>query len=194
MQLGKLRIPWLGGKTDDDDPYGDFFLNQPAQDPKNQIDTRIRGSREGHVYPAKVDTHTPAIMTEHVKELYRFFGACSSGILDLSAHPELRPEGDDHPYAVIGVFKAAVDPRSHPGIGGQAVVLDGAFATFNLGAIIREWGFRATRVPAIDGDRAAAAAGLGALNRAGRLVTPQFGAQVYVADVILTDLPVAPDR
>ncbi len=194
MQLGKLRIPWPGGKTGDDDPHWDFFLNQPAQDPQNQIDTRIRGSREGHVYPAMVDTHTPRIMSEHLKELYRFFGACSSGILDLSAHLHVRPEGGDHPFALIGVFKAAADPRDHPGIGGQAPVLEGAFATFNIGAIIREWGFRATRVPAIDGDRAAAAAGLGTLNRAGRLVTPQFGAKVYVADVILTDLPVAPDR
>ena len=70
----------------------------------------------------------------------------------------------------------------------------GAFATFNLAAIIREWGFRATRAQQVDGARLAAAAGLGNLDRGGRLVTPQFGAKVHVADVILTDLPVQPDR
>jgi epoxyqueuosine reductase QueG len=39
----------------------------------------------------------------------------------------------------------------------------------------------------------AAQAKLGTLNSEGRLVTPQFGTKVYVANAIRTDLPLAVD-
>jgi epoxyqueuosine reductase QueG len=39
----------------------------------------------------------------------------------------------------------------------------------------------------------AAAAGLGTLDTQRRLVTPKFGTRVHVANVIRTDLPLAPD-
>jgi epoxyqueuosine reductase QueG len=54
-------------------------------------------------------------------------------------------------------------------------------------------GYRASAAPDPNAEKLAAAAGLGTLNAEGRLVTPQFGAQVYVANVIRTDLPMAPD-
>jgi epoxyqueuosine reductase QueG len=67
------------------------------------------------------------------------------------------------------------------------------FITFVLSAWIRELGYRASAAPDPNAEKLAAAAGLGTLNAEGRLVTPQFGAQVYVANVIRTDLPMAPD-
>jgi epoxyqueuosine reductase QueG len=67
------------------------------------------------------------------------------------------------------------------------------FATFTLGAYIRELGYRATRVEAENADRLAVAAGLGTLGPDGRLVTRRFGRGVHVAEVILTDLPLQPD-
>jgi hypothetical protein len=37
------------------------------------------------------------------------------------------------------------------------------------------------------------AAGLGTLDRGGRLVVPRLGTLVHVADVIRTDIPLTPD-
>ena len=47
--------------------------------------------------------------------------------------------------------------------------------TFNVAAVIREWGYRAVSAPELDGDRLAAAAGLGRVDQRGRLVVPRLG-------------------
>ena len=70
--------------------------------------------------------------------------------------------------------------------------MKGLFASFTLGAYIRELGYTADASEA-DRDRLAAAAGLGTLDSSGRLVTRQFGRNVHVADVLLTDLPLQAD-
>ena len=72
-------------------------------------------------------------------------------------------------------------------------VQKGLFITFVLSAWIRELGFRATAALDPDAERLAAAAGLGTLNAEGKLVTPEFATRVHVANVIRTDLPLAPD-
>ncbi len=72
-------------------------------------------------------------------------------------------------------------------------VQNGLFITFVLSSWIRELGFRATVVRDANVDALAAKAGLGTLNGNGRLVSREFGAQVYVADAIYTDLPLAAD-
>jgi len=73
-------------------------------------------------------------------------------------------------------------------------VQNGLFITFVLSAWIRELGFRATAAPHPDAEKLAAAAGLGKLNPDGRLLTPKYGTRIHVADVIRTDLPLAPDQ
>jgi epoxyqueuosine reductase QueG len=78
-------------------------------------------------------------------------------------------------------------------MGGQVPVQNGLFITFVLSAWIRELGFRATAAPQPGDEKLAAQAGLGTLDRQGRLVTPQFGVKIYVANAIRTDLPLAPD-
>jgi len=72
-------------------------------------------------------------------------------------------------------------------------VQKGLFITFVLSAWMRELGFRATAAMDPNAEQLAAAAGLGTLNTEGRLVTPRFGTHVHVANVIRTDLPLAPD-
>jgi epoxyqueuosine reductase QueG len=72
-------------------------------------------------------------------------------------------------------------------------VQNGLFLTFVLSAWIRELGFRASVVSDMEAETLAAQAGLGTLNAEGRLVTPQFGTKVYIADAICTDLPLAAD-
>ena len=118
-----------------------------------------------------------------------YFGAELVGIVKLA--PNDNPEG--HTFAVICAVHADYDPRAAPGIGGQVPVQNGLFISFVLSSWIRELGFRATAAPDPDAEKLAAAAGLGVLNKEGRLVTSQFGANVHVANVIRTDLPLAAD-
>jgi hypothetical protein len=54
-------------------------------------------------------------------------------------------------------------------------------------------GFRACAAPDANADALAAAARLGTLNPQGKLVTQRYGMKVHVANVIRTDLPLAPD-
>jgi hypothetical protein len=173
------------------DPYWDFFINTPPADPANLLRDAIRNAPEGNVFPTKADLHTPEVTTSHVKEMARYLGADLVGVTRL--------DGDDsgHPFAIVCAVRADDDPLKAHGIGGQTPVQNGLFVTFVLSAWIRELGFRATAAASpdgtrLDGDWLAAAAKLGTLDRAGKLVTAEFGTRVHVADVIRTDLPLAP--
>jgi hypothetical protein len=166
----------------------------------NTVTEMIRSAPEGNIFPTKAELHTPDITSSHVKELARYLGTDLIGIARLTPLFPLPSagegrEGDNtvYPYAVICAVQAEYDPRKALGIGGQVPVQKGLFITFVLSAWIRELGFRATTTLDPSAEALAAAAGLGKLNAEGRLVTPQYGTQVHVANVILTDLPLAPD-
>ena len=193
-----LRSLWLRRRRAED-PYEDFYLNAQPADPRNLIVNRIRQAPEGSVFAVKADTHTPEVMARHVKELGRFFGA---EVVHIAAAPSLDPaqsgsgeraDGESLPFAVIMLFRAEHDPRESPGIGGHAGALKAAFATFQVSAIIREFGFHATRLSLSEPDKVAASVGLGSLDRSGRLKTARLGTKLHIADVILTDLPVKSD-
>ena len=166
-----------------DDPYWDSFINTPPADPANSLVNLLRNAPEGNVFPTKADLHTPDVTANHVKDMARYLGADLVGITTL--------DDDDagHPFAVVCVVRADHDPREARGIGGQVPMQNGLFVTFVLGAWIRELGFRATVTPTLDAPRVAAAANLGTLDAAGKLVTAEYGRRVHVADVIRTDLP-----
>jgi hypothetical protein len=112
------------------------------------------------------------------------FGSCE---LDVSDDAGVAGE---LPFAVFMLFRAEHDPRESPGIGGHVAALRGAFATFQVSAIIREFGYQAARLSLAEPDRVAATAGLGVLDGRGRLKTAGLGTKLHIADVILTDLPV----
>ena len=198
LRLGPLKIPWVGKGTHKDDPYWDFFINTPPADLANTVTEMIRSAPEGNVFPTKAELHTPEITSSHVKDLARYLGSDLTGIAKLntatSSLPKKGEEADsNYPFAVVCAVQADYDPRQAPGIGGQVPVQKGLFITFVLSAWIRELGFRATAVLDPDAEQLAAAARLGTLNAEGRLVTPEFGTHVHVANVIRTDLPLAPD-
>jgi hypothetical protein len=197
LRLGPFKSPWVGEDSHQDDPYWDFFINTPPADLANTVTEMIRSAPEGNVFPTKAELHTPDITSSHVKELARYLGTDLVGIARLTALPsvgESKGEGtDSYPFAVICAVQADYDPRKSPGIGGQVPVQKGLFITFVLSAWIRELGFRATAVLDPNAEKLAVAAGLGTLNAEGRLVTPKFGTRVHVANVIRTDLPLAPD-
>jgi hypothetical protein len=167
-----------------DDPYWDFFINTPAADPANSVPEIIRQAPDGNVFPTRAELHTPEITSTHVKEMARYLGADLVGIAALEAG-----DADGHPFAVVCAVRADHDPGAARGIGGQVPVQNGLFVTFVLSAWIRELGFHASVAPALDAKRLAAAAKLGTLDRDGKLVTPEYGTRVHVADVIRTDLP-----
>jgi hypothetical protein len=191
LRLGPLKLPWLGKNSHKDDPYWDFFINTPPADLANTVTEMIRNAPEGNVFPTKTELHTPEITSSHVKGMAEYFGAELVGIARLN--PNDAHDGESYPFAVIYAVRADYDPRQALGIGGQVPVQKGLFISFVLSAWIRELGFRASAAPDPDADKLAAAAGLGTLNQEGRLVTPQFGVNVHVANVIRTDLPLAAD-
>jgi hypothetical protein len=203
LRLGPLKLPWLTKDSHKDDPYWDFFIKTPAADLANTVTEMIRNAPEGNVFPAKTELHTPEITSSHVKGMAQYFGAELVGITKLPLNENLFPlpvggegkgEGDAaYPFAIICAVHADYDPRKAPGIGGQVPVQNGLFISFVLSAWIRELGFRASAAPDPNAEKLAAAAGLGTLNQEGRLLTPQFGTNVHVANVIRTDLPMAPD-
>ena len=188
LRLHRLRIPWPRSDSRNDDPYWDSFINTAPADLANSVPEMIRRAPEGNVFPTKADIHTPEITARHVKEMARYLGAELVGIA--SVDPD---DTGGHAFAVVCAVHADHDPRESPGIGGQVPVQNGWFITFVLSAWIRELGFRATVTPDLDAERLAAAAKLGTLNRDGRLVTPEYGTRVHVANVIRTDLPLAAD-
>ena len=198
LRLGPLKIPWLGKDSREDDPYWDFFINTPPADLANTVTEMIRSAPEGNIFPTKAELHTPEITSGHVKELAAYLGTDLIGIARLPSLPlmeESKGENKDsnYPFAVICAVQADYDPRKAPGIGGQVPVQKGLFITFVLSAWIRELGFRATAALDPNAEQLAAAAGLGKLNADGKLVTPQYGTRVHVANLIRTDLPLAPD-
>ena len=186
LKLGPITLPWP--KTEDD-PYWERFLKSAPADKRNAITEMLGNQPEGAVAPVRADLHTPEITSTHIKELALYVGSDLTGIARLPADP------DGYQFAVVCVVKAEHDPRQAPGIGGQVPVMNGRFSTFVLGAYIRELGFRATTDgnPNPDAQRLAAAAGLGRLDAKGRLVTSKYGDKVHVAEIIRTDLPLAPD-
>ena len=206
----------LSGKDSHrDDPFWDFFINTAPADLTNTVTELMRNAPAGNLFPTKAELHTPEITSSHVKGMAQYFGAELIGIAKLPELPNLplteslspRPlagegkgegerknsEANDFPFAVICAVHADYDPRTAPGIGGQMPVQNGLFITFVLSSWIRELGFRATVIRDANTDALAAKAGLGTLNGQGRLVTREFGAGVYVADAIYTDLPLAAD-
>jgi len=169
------------------DPFWTDFIHTPPIDPRNLVTEAFKGASEDAVNPVRAEIHSPNVMAQHIKELGRFWGADQVGIVRLTATRE-----SELPFGILAVVKAEYDPRQATGIGGQTPAMKGLFATFCVAAYIRELGYQARR-SGDNGDRLAAIAGLGALDREGHLVSRAFGRKAYVAEVIRTELPLEPD-
>jgi hypothetical protein len=193
LRLGSLRFPWRRSSAAGD-PYWDAFINRPPDDVRNMIPEIIGSAPEGNVYPTPTELHSTNVTTSHVKELARYLDTHLVGIVDLSQQPPEIARG--YPFAVVCGVRAEHDPATAHGPGGQAPVQNGQFATFIVASWIREMGFRATmkiEVPREQRERLAVAAGLGRLNAHGRLTVPRYATNIYVADIIFTDLPMVAD-
>jgi epoxyqueuosine reductase len=208
MQLRKWLLGrWFTGRTKD--PLWEHFIYRAPADPKNNLTATLQGAPEGRIYPVKTEVSDPHTMSRQIKELAQWFGADLAGIAVLqqahmqpggqfdtggSAEETERPESSAHqyPFAIVCTMATDYDPQEAKGLGGQLAVQNGAVVNHHLRNYIRELGYRAS-IGGTDPIAVAVAAGLGTLDRSGRLVTITRGAHIHVADAILTDLPLAPD-
>jgi epoxyqueuosine reductase len=199
---------WLTGRSKD--PLWDHFIYRAPADPKNNLTPALQGAPEGRMYPVKTEVADPHTMSRQIKELAQWFGADLVGIAalqpshlppggqsdagDSSTEATEQPQNStrQYPFAVVCAITTDYDPEEAKGLGGQLAVQNGAVVNHHLRNYIRELGYRAS-IGGADPVAMAAAAGLGKLDRSGRLVTSSRGAHIHLADVILTDLPLAPD-
>src|SRR3979411_1540591 len=143
-----MRLPFSRQGDRDRDPYWDAFINTPPADPNNVIPHAFSLVHDGETNPVRSEVHSPNVLSSHIKELGRFYGADLIGIVGLPAgsiSPAGVPSGVQC-FAIVTVLKADYDTRTSTGVGGQTPALKGLFATFTLAAYIRELGYSATRV------------------------------------------------
>jgi hypothetical protein len=190
MRIGPFKI----GRTEPDDPYWDGFINRPPVDRRNAVNLAMAEAEEGSVHPTRTEVHSPNVMASHIKQLGNYLGVNEVAIVQLATSPfEDCPDAPGPFFAIVSLLQADHDTKTAPGSGGQAPAVKGLFATFNLAAYIREMGYRANRSKTMDGERLAAAAGLGTLTADGRLVSPRLRPCVHAAEVIVTELPLEAD-
>lgn len=181
------------------------FIQRPPTDPRNDLNPAIIEAPEGSIFPVKTEISDPVEMTRNLKELARWLGAASLGIVSLSDsasdgstgeendESELEVEASRHyPFAFVCAIAAEHDPGTAKGLGGQLAVRNGAVVNHHLRAYIREMGYRAT-FGGVDPAAVAVAAGLGQPDSGGRFIKGKQGAGLHLADAIQTDLPLAPD-
>jgi len=175
-------------------------MNRPLADPDNDLTSAIVSAPEGTIFPTKTEVSDPQKMTEMVKELGRWFGADGVGIATLEQGLlQVSQDGDDGEENLLGIYGFGIvcamtadrDPAKALGLGGTLVVQNGAIVNFNLGAYIRELGYRAT-IGGANPQKVAAASGLARLDRQGRAKAHGLHGHVHLTDVILTDLPLVP--
>jgi hypothetical protein len=190
MRIGPFNI----GHTERDDPYWDGFINRPPVDRRNVVNLAMADAEEGSVHPTRTEVHSPNVMSSHIRQLGNYLGVNEVAIVQLAASPfEDCPDDPGPFFAIVSLLQADHDTRTAPGSGGQAPAVKGLFATFNVAAYIREMGYRANRSKTMNGERLAAAAGLGTLTADGRLVSPRLHPCVHAAEVIVTELPLEAD-
>ena len=194
------------------DPLWEHFVSSSLVDPKNDLNPHIEAAPVGAIYPVKTEESDPVTLSQTIKELGQWLGVDMVGIVALD--PSMLPahgssdaggdaeaeegtqesEGDQRPYpfAVVCGVLADYDPEEARGLGGQQAVQKGAVVSHYLRAYIRELGYRAVFGGA-DHLSVAEAAGLGRMDEHGRFVTKNKRPYVHIAEVISTDLPMAPD-
>jgi hypothetical protein len=145
----------------------------------------------------------PPRMAADLHDLATFLGASAIGVVatsEASLTPASTGDGDapsdlhehttSHPFLIMCTVPAEYDPTKAPGIGGQHAAQASAKVNFSVAAYIRELGYLAIVHP-VDSVKAAVEAGIGSRRADGRLTTKNHGANVYVGDGVLTDLPLA---
>ena len=118
-----------------------------------------RRRQKGNIFPTQSELHSPNVTARHAKELTLYLGGQLFGIANIGKQtPEI---ARGYPYAIVTGVRAAYDPYTAAGFGGQTAVQAGQFVTFIVASWIRELGYRATmkiEVPREQRERLAVAA------------------------------------
>src|SRR5712691_8631541 len=109
-----MRSPFSRQREEDRDPYWDAFINTPPADPNNVIPHAFSQVRDGETNPVRTEVHSPNVMSSHIKELGRFYGADLIGIVGLQSDPG---------FAIVSVLRSEYDTGTAVGVGGQTPAL-----------------------------------------------------------------------
>jgi hypothetical protein len=194
------------------DPYWDQFVNRPFSDPKNMVLDLITSSPGGGVFGVKMDVHDQLAMAGHMLQLAKFWGADAAAVTrtdpDWFDSSAAEADGTDNsgpgesghsagqtapllPNAIVcGVRRDFAETAR--GMGGMFAEQRLAVCNFNLRSYIREIGYSADFATPASIGAVAAAAGLGALTSEGRFISKAHRDRLVLAQLVLTDLPMAP--
>lgn len=218
-ELGQALFNWYRNLPSHD-PLGRIAMGNHAADVRNVVTTALSKAKKGAVNPTKTEVRDPKVMSRHIKRVAKYLGADVVGIAPV--HPSFlyiggrfniqaghvagsESEGNDaesvahrYPYAIVAATAWDYDMgRAHRHrIGDAAYHFSQQKAHFvyqALAGYIRELGYNVLLGAGIPMPLAVAA-GLGEMGRHGMVITKTFGARIHMPDVILTDMPLMPDK
>ena len=216
-ELGKPLFNWYFN-TISKDPISRMGFLTHAADKEALLSTIVGQAKLGQVRPERTPVDDPAVMSRHIKQALAYMGADAVGIARtdpaylyqdgaqrdtsevlVAGHEADTPDAlaERYPYAIV--FIVAWDDemgRAHRHRIGDAAYFAGAqrghTITANLEGYLHELGYN-SRHGAANPMPLALLAGLGELGRNGLVITEKFGARMH-PNVILTDLPLVPDK
>jgi reductive dehalogenase len=219
---GELGVPLFNWYTNSisHDPLGRMASDRHAADQRNVINAVVSKAPKGQVNPHKTEIRDPKVMANHIKRVAKFIGFDVVGIAPV--HPSFvykggryTPEGGlaagsdkdakdpeviakQFPYAIVACVAWDYDMgKAHRHRIGDAAYhfsqQEAHLLYQTLAGYIRELGYNVAMGAGIPMPLAVAA-GIGEMGRNGMVITEKFGSRIHMPDVILTDMPLAPDK
>ncbi len=219
---GELGVPMFNWYTNtvSRDPLGRIGSDRHASDLRNVVLSAVGKAQKGTVNPERTYVPDPKLMSAHIKRVAKFIGFDVVGIApvhpsfvytgsrynpggDLQAGTEEEAKSPDviaerFPYAIVACVAWDYDMgKAHRHRIGDAAYhftqQEAHLLYQTLAGYIRELGYNVAMGAGIPMPLAVAA-GIGEMGRNGMVVTEKFGSRIHMPDVILTDLPLAPDK
>jgi len=216
-ELGKALFNWMHS-TISPDPLARVAFERHAADKNNVIRTTLMKAPKGQISPERVPVDDPAAMTRHIKRVARHLGA--DVIRIARSHPSFmyggnptdglttmggdRPDGTPEdlvrrfPFVIVASkawdYKLMQAHRHHIGDAAYDFTLErGNLLHSSIAGYVQDLGYHVLR-GAMNPQAAALAAGAGELGRNGLIISEKFGPRIHLTDVIMTDLPLLPDK
>jgi reductive dehalogenase len=216
--MGKVLFDY-GRNTISADPIARTNSNR-CRDKGNVFTDVLRRAPQGKVNPDKTEVLDPKLMSRHIKNVGKYFGADIVGIG--RAHPALLYAGGTlrdtgfivdaedgptespaelckkYPYVIVTPvawdYELAKAHRHHIGDAAyDTTLMQTVMVLTAVENYIKELGYTALRGK-VNPQAAALAGGVGELGRNGLIISEKFGSRIHLSDAILTDLPLEPDQ
>jgi reductive dehalogenase len=219
---GELGLPMYNWYVNSisHDPLGRIASDRHSADTRNVVLTPVGKAKKGGVNPRRTEVRDPKVMAKHIKRVARFMGFDvvgiakvhpafvykggrynpSGGLLDGSDKDAIPPEkiAETFPYAIVACvawdYRMGKAHRHRIGDAAYHFSQQEAHLLYqSLAGYIRELGYNVALGAGIPMPLAVAA-GIGEMGRNGMVITEKFGSRIHMPDVILTDMPLAPDK